>query len=122
MQTVFIVKHANTHAYDFHSQVAVLGGNNELGSYLCPRLSADGHDVVSVHEDQDIPFLANGLDWNKIEVVLLDRATLDNEASGLFGVSAWQQDLHTSAVCERPTRNMRNFFTSSSERDCMRIR
>lgn len=110
MQVVFVIRHANTHAHDFHPQVAVLGGNNELGSYLCPRLSADGHDVVSVHEDQDIPFLANGLEWNKIEVVLLDRAALDNEASGLFGVSALQQDLHTSAVCERSTKKIEAFL------------
>jgi uncharacterized protein YbjT (DUF2867 family) len=47
-------------------QVAVLGGNGELGSYLCPKLVALGHDVVAVNNDDLPPYTKSAPEWHKV--------------------------------------------------------
>jgi len=42
------------------TQVVVLGGNNEAGSYLVPVLVQEGHEVVSVSNNDRAPFYAAG--------------------------------------------------------------
>jgi nucleoside-diphosphate-sugar epimerase len=47
-------------------QVAVLGGNGELGSYLCPKLVSLGHDVVAVNNDALPPYTKAAPEWHKV--------------------------------------------------------
>ena len=50
-----------------------MGGNSELGSYLCPALLESGHQVVSVNLDDNEPYTKEDDRWDKIETHLLSR-------------------------------------------------
>ncbi len=55
-----------------------------MGSYVVPRLVADGHDVVCVSRGNARPYTA-GPAWGSVEMVAIDRGA--SEAAGDFGSS-----------------------------------
>lgn len=93
---------------EWRSQIAVLGGNGELGSYLCLLLVEGGHAVTSVTSDELPPYLPEESAWGKVERVVLDRAALEAEAFGLFGkrVMVLALSLLRRAPCRRAGSNL----------------
>ena len=67
-----------------HSQIVVLGGNGELGSYLCPKLAQLGHEVFAVCND-DLPPYTPADEWDKITTLVHNRTTMDQESAGSYG-------------------------------------
>lgn len=63
-------------------RVVVIGATGHIGTYLIPRLVADGHDVIAVSRGQRQPYQSSGA-WTSVTTVALDRDAL--EASGRFG-------------------------------------
>ena len=67
-----------------HSQIVVLGGNGELGSYLCPKLAQLGHEVFAVCND-DLPPYTPADEWDKITTLVHNRTSMDQESAGSYG-------------------------------------
>lgn len=63
-------------------RVVVIGGSGHVGTFLVPRLVADGHDVVVVSRGQREPYRPHGA-WRRVTTVTADRAA--EEADGTFG-------------------------------------
>src|SRR4051794_25678002 len=76
-------------------RVVIIGGSGHVGSYLTPRVVEAGHAVLCVSRGHKQPYIAHGA-WNKVERVLLDRAS--EEASGLFGAKI--RDLEPDCVID----------------------
>lgn len=62
----------------------VLGGNGELGSYLCPKLAQLGHEVFAVCND-DLPPYTPADEWDKITTLVHNRTSMDQESAGSYG-------------------------------------
>ena len=62
----------------------VLGGNGELGSYLCPKLAQLGHEVFAVCNDDLAPYTP-AHEWEKITTLVHNRTSMDQESAGSYG-------------------------------------
>jgi len=51
----------------------VLGGNGELGSYLCPELVSLGHEVVAVCDTDLPPYTKAAPEWHKVSAASFGR-------------------------------------------------
>lgn len=82
-------------------RVAVIGGSGRIGTYLVPRLVADGHAVQVVARGTSGPRRDHPA-WDAVERVALDRAAA--EADGTFGarVAALRPDAVIDLVCYEP--------------------
>lgn len=56
-------------------KIAVIGGTGHIGTFLCPMLVEQGHDVVCVSRGTSRPYHASEK-WNKVRMVQLDRSNL----------------------------------------------
>jgi nucleoside-diphosphate-sugar epimerase len=65
-------------------RVVVIGGTGHVGSYVVPRLVADGHDVVCASRGNARPY-TSGAAWDAVQMVEIDRAA--SETAGDFGLS-----------------------------------
>lgn len=63
-------------------RVVVVGGTGHVGTYLIPRLVADGHEVIVVSRRQREPYSPHAA-WQQVQHVTIDRAAA--EAAGTFG-------------------------------------
>src|SRR6059058_3913457 len=63
-------------------RVVVIGGTGHIGTYLVPRLVAEGHEVVSISRGRSRPYCSH-FDWEEITAVVADRDV--EEAAGTFG-------------------------------------
>ncbi len=57
-------------------RVIVIGGTGHVGTYLVPRLVADGHDVVVISRSQRDPYQPHGA-WNQVQRLTIDREAAD---------------------------------------------
>ncbi len=76
-------------------RVIVIGGTGHVGTYLVPRLVADGHEVVVISRSQREPYQAHGA-WDKVQRLTIDRAAA--EQRGDFGAQV--RDLKPDAVID----------------------
>ena len=72
--------------------VVVIGGSGHVGTYLIPRLVADGHSVVVLSRGTAEPYKSNDA-WKQVEQIKVDRKA--EEAEGKFGarVAALKPDI-----------------------------
>ncbi len=76
-------------------KVVVIGGTGHVGTYLVPRLIAEGHEVVSISRQTRRPYRDDAA-WKQVQQVALDRAA--EEATGTFGVKV--QELEPDVVID----------------------
>lgn len=76
-------------------RVIVIGGTGHVGTYLVPRLIAEGHEVVVISRSQRDPYQDHGA-WNKVERVSIDREAA--EKRGDFGAQI--RDLKPDVVID----------------------
>ncbi|GGI99973.1 UDP-glucose 4-epimerase [Alicyclobacillus cellulosilyticus] len=79
-------------------RVVIIGGSGHIGTYLVPRLVADGHEVVNVSRGQREPYHPHGA-WRKVRQVQMDRAEL--EQRGQFGerIRELRPDVVIDLIC-----------------------
>lgn len=63
-------------------RIVIIGGTGHVGTYLVPRLVADGHDVIVVNRGQRKPYQPHAA-WQSVHLIDADRQA--EEASGAFG-------------------------------------
>ncbi len=76
-------------------RVVVIGGTGHVGTYLVPRLVADGHEVIVTSRNQREPYQPHGA-WSQVQRVSIDRDAA--EKSGEFGAQI--RDLKPDAVID----------------------
>lgn len=59
-------------------KIVVIGGTGHIGSFLCPMLLKEGHDVICVTRGQSSPY-ENEYEWNKVHMLHLDRSSMPTE-------------------------------------------
>src|SRR5262245_56563878 len=75
--------------------VVVIGGTGHIGTYLVPRLLANGHDVGVLSRGLGEPY--QGLaGWGQVREVVIDRTA--EEAAGTF--AARVRDMYPDAVID----------------------
>jgi len=79
-------------------KVVVVGATGHIGSYLVPRLVADGHEVVALSRGERRPYLEHRA-WEQVESVQVDRVA--EEALGTFGehVASMRPDAVVDLLC-----------------------
>jgi len=79
-------------------RVVVIGGTGHVGTYLIPRLVAEGHEVVVVTRSQSEPYQPHAA-WNRVQRVTIDREAA--EKSGDFGaqIRALEPDAVIDMIC-----------------------
>lgn len=88
-------------------RVVVIGGTGHIGTYLVPRLLADGHEVVSVSRGRRSPYpgdagaLGGGV-WTAVEQVRLDREEAERGGTFAGAIRALQPDAVIDLVCFSP--------------------
>lgn len=82
-------------------RVVVIGATGHIGTYLVPRLSAAGHEVVAVSRGRREPY-HGGAAWSGVERVTMERGAL--EAEGAFGrrIAALGPDAVVDLICFTP--------------------
>lgn len=76
-------------------RVVVIGGTGHVGTYLVPRLVAQGHDVIVVSRSQRDPYQPHGA-WKQVQQVQMDREAA--EKAGDFGTQI--RDLKPDVVID----------------------
>ncbi len=59
-------------------KIIVIGGTEHIGSFLCPMLVAQGHDVTCLTRGVNRPYNRNEA-WNKVRMLQLDRSQTSPE-------------------------------------------
>src|SRR5262249_15321642 len=79
-------------------RIVILGGTGHIGTYLIPRLAAEGHEVLSVSRGQRQPYQPHGA-WKQVRQITLDRGA--EEAGGVFGgrIRDLQPDVVVDMIC-----------------------
>src|ERR1039457_4904744 len=79
-------------------KVVVVGATGHIGSYLVPRLVADGHEVVALSRGKRRPYLEHRA-WEQVESVQVDRVA--EEVLGTFGehVASMRPDAVVDLLC-----------------------
>ncbi len=82
-------------------RVAVIGATGHIGTYLIPRLVADGHDVVAISRGTQQPYRPDAA-WDQVERMHLDREV--EERAGTFGtaVAELAADVVVDLICFTP--------------------
>lgn len=57
-------------------KITIIGGTGHIGTFLCPMLAEQGHDVVCITRGASRPYTDNEA-WNKVTMLQLDRHALD---------------------------------------------
>lgn len=80
------------------THVVIIGGSGHVGTYLVPRLVADGFDVTNVSRGQRDPYRPHGA-WSKVKTVTIDRDAAD--AAGAFGaeIVKLEPDIVIDMIC-----------------------
>jgi nucleoside-diphosphate-sugar epimerase len=76
-------------------RVIVIGGTGHVGTYLVPRLVAEGHEVVVISRNQRAPYQHHGA-WNTVQRLTIDREAA--EQRGDFGTQI--RELKPDAVID----------------------
>jgi nucleoside-diphosphate-sugar epimerase len=76
-------------------RVIVIGGTGHVGTYLVPRLVAEGHDVVVISRSQRAPYQPHAA-WNTVQRLTIDRDAA--EKGGDFGTQI--RELKPDAVID----------------------
>jgi nucleoside-diphosphate-sugar epimerase len=76
-------------------RVVVIGGTGHVGTYLVPRLVAQGHEVIVISRNQRDPYQVHGI-WNRVQRVSIDREAA--EQRGDFGTQI--RDLKPDVVID----------------------
>ncbi|BDZ44545.1 NAD-dependent epimerase/dehydratase family protein [Naasia aerilata] len=79
-------------------RVVIIGATGHVGTYLVPRLVADGHEVVAVSRGRSAPYREHEA-WTEVERLIADREAED--ADGVFAgrIAALAPDAVVDMVC-----------------------
>ena len=77
----------------------MLGGNGELGSYLCPKLAELGHEVVAVSNDDRAPYTPSAPEWERIKSVVHDRTAPGSTQEYSRAIAALAGEVVIDACC-----------------------
>lgn len=81
-------------------RVVVIGATGHIGTYLVPRLVAQGHEVVAVSRGERRPYTKRG-EWGFVETLTMDREQAESE--GTFGrqIAELNPDVVIDLICYR---------------------
>ena len=81
-------------------RVVVIGATGHIGTYLVPRLVAQGHEVVAVSRGDRRPYTERG-EWRFAEARTIDRGQAERE--GTFGrqIAELKPDVVIDLICYR---------------------
>ena len=79
-------------------RVVVIGGTGHIGTYLIPRLVAEGFDVISISRKIRKPY-TNNVAWKKVRQLYMDRTKL--ERNNVFGlrIAKLKPDILIDLIC-----------------------
>jgi len=79
-------------------RVIVIGGTGHVGTYLVPRLVADGHEVIVISRSQRSPYQPHAA-WDRVQQLTIDREAA--EQRGDFGpqIRELQPDAVIDMIC-----------------------
>src|SRR5271156_1920372 len=79
-------------------RVIVVGATGHIGSFLVPRLVAEGHEVIAISRGERKPYVDDPA-WQSVERVQADREAED--AAGTFGkrLAAARPDAVIDLLC-----------------------
>ena len=79
-------------------RVIVIGGTGHVGTYLVPRLVADGHEVIVISRSQRSPYRPHAA-WERVQQITIDREAA--EQRGDFGpqIRELQPDAVIDMIC-----------------------
>lgn len=79
-------------------RVVVIGATGHIGTYLVPRLVAQGHEVVAVSRGESQPYHERG-EWAFVETRHIDREAAEKE--GTFGrqIAGLEPDVVVDLIC-----------------------
>lgn len=82
-------------------RTVVIGATGHIGTYLVPRLVAQGHEVVAVSRGERQPYRHSGA-WQFVETVHLDREPAERD--GRFGsaIAELEPDAVVDLICFTP--------------------
>lgn len=81
-------------------RILIIGGTGHIGTYLIPRLLANGHEVVSMSRGKRAPYHGRAA-WAPVQQLVIDRAA--EELAGTFGqrVRDVKADVVVDLICFR---------------------
>lgn len=59
-------------------KIVVIGGTGHIGTYLCPMLTEDGHEVICVSRGLNKPY-DERMSWDRVSMLQLDRLSMPRE-------------------------------------------
>ena len=57
-------------------KIVVIGGTGHIGTYLCPMLAEQGHQVICITRGMSKPYSDNEA-WNHVQMLQIDRSAMD---------------------------------------------
>lgn len=79
-------------------QIVVIGGTGHIGTYLVPRLVANGHAVSVVSRGMRRPYQPHAA-WQEVRRVTLDRAAAEQDGSFGAAIAALRPDVVMDMTC-----------------------
>lgn len=83
---------------DVELRTVIIGATGHIGSWLVPRLVAEGHEVVAVSRGMRRPY-HDAPEWQSVERVVLDRTAAERDASFGASIAALRGDAVVDLTC-----------------------
>lgn len=79
-------------------KIAIIGGTGHIGTFLVPRLIAQGHEVIVVSRQRRAPYLSTDI-WAKANLVSIDRDSLEQKGEFGSAIAALQTEVVIDLIC-----------------------
>ena len=79
-------------------KIAIIGGTGHIGTFLVPRLLAQGHDVIVVSRQRRSPYHSSEI-WAKANFISIDREALERKVEFGKAIAALNADVVVDLIC-----------------------
>lgn len=79
-------------------RTVVIGGTGHVGTYLIPRLTEAGHEVICISRNQREPYQPHGA-WGQVELIEIDREKVDAQGSFGMQIAEMEPDVVIDMIC-----------------------
>lgn len=86
-------------------RVLIIGGTGHIGSYLVPRLLAEGHQVAVVARHPRPQYAEERLGWGQVQWVLADRRAEEEAGTWAGRLRGLEADAVVDLICYTPEQN-----------------
>ncbi len=80
------------------SRVVVIGASGHVGTYLVPRLVAEGHEVVAISRGARAPYQDHGA-WRAVRAIAMDRVACEADGSFSGKILELAPDIVIDMIC-----------------------